>query len=192
MNISPIHSQSIIPLHAPEEDLSSHAGPIKIAESVPPILREELTAEQIEVFEKKLAEKDRTENDANIRIATGVLSASSGVALGILITLGLTGVLLFSNPIGWGIAGGILLVTLIGSAYHGGPKEFFQNIGIAALGTSISLALGSLFGLGVPALATATANASRSTQALVRLSIMVFGLAALGSMVGGGAAAGNR
>jgi len=140
MSISPTNSQSISPLHSPQVGMAT--DPIAIANSVSPILEEAVAAGELD---KAVIPHSKTVGqNEDLRIGIRFLSATSGVALGVLITLGLTGVLLFSNPIGWGIAGGILLITLVGAAYYGGLKEFIENIGIAALGALIPMPIGSL------------------------------------------------
>jgi len=80
-------------------------------------------------------------------VSIKALSFFSAMALGALTALVLAGVMV--TPAGWAIAGGALLIGLIGSAYCGGPKEFAEAVKYSLSGFTIG------FGIGISGLAIA-------------------------------------
>ena len=60
-------------------------------------------------------------------LALGALILGSALATNLLIST------IACSPIGWAIAGGVLLICLIGSAYYGGIEEF-KNAALLSLG----------------------------------------------------------
>lgn len=66
------------------------------------------------------------------------LAFCAGIALGIFTALAIAGTMV--TPIGWAIAGLVLLAALIMSLKHGGI-EFFKTLGVAFLGWTSGLAL---------------------------------------------------
>lgn len=106
------------------------------------------------------------------KIATRALSLISGIALGVLTGLAVTGIMV--TPVGWGIAGGALLIAMVGSIACGGPKEFLKSLLYASAGFTMGFGAGGLAGLHVAAGAANVAimGLDKASRTLAYLSCM--------------------
>jgi len=88
--------------------------------------------------------KKSEENDWK-KISLKVLTFLSSAALGVLTGAAILGTMV--TPVGWAIAGGALLIGVIGSVVYGGPEEFYDALKLSASG--FIAGLGSGYGLGL-------------------------------------------
>lgn len=142
---------------------SGNSDAIGIAQTVP----------NMHVY-KNISQSIQSSKDTNWKnVAVNTLSFLSAATLGVLSGLAIAGTMV--TPVGWAIAGAVLLFTLIGSAVYGGPREVLSAVISAATGFGMGLGIGIMAGAGMAAAAqnTSIANAGKTATFLSGLGGML-------------------